>query len=328
MLHSPPSIKRFRAPLTLILVAACATLGFAGERPDTPSDDFWEINTRCAPRCRPADPASEAITFRRCENGTWQDSTRAALLDPTDARPLVIFVHGNLSQRGDALHAAGRLRSVLRCGAEGRAYRLALWSWPAGRVTRGIRRDALVKAGYSDTQALYLAALLQQLDPDVPVTLVGYSFGARAVCGALHLLDGGQAAGLRLDEPDASPPKQIRAVLVAAAMHAYWLGSGQRLGRALPMTTETTILVNSADPVLRRYAKLYGRRPRCGPAALGYVGPYGLASQARDRVRLVHVHCSVGRHHDWNDYLRSGQLRQAVVQSAFAERCEDPARGE
>jgi hypothetical protein len=241
----------------------------------------------------------------------------------------MIFLHGNLSDACEARGAGAALRRLLHCAAGDRPYRMALWSWPSQRVTRPLRRDAQVKARYSDTQGYYLAGLLRDLDPRVPITLVGYSFGARAVCDALHMLSGGEVVGLRpADSEHPEPPRRIRAVLIAAAMDAHWLGTRGRLAGAVPMTERTTILVNHLDPALKRYPKLYGRRCR-GPQALGYVGPRGLSAESAALVRLRSVGCSVGRHHGWDHYLRSCALRSAVVAATFsAAESEGPGQSD
>ena len=102
---------------------------------------------------------------------------------------------------------------------------------------RGIRADVLAKADFSDAQSYYLARFLADVQPGVPVSLLGYSLGNRAATGALELLSGGSIAGHCLPAEVLARAAQhrgrpYRVVLLAAANDADWLLPGHRDGRA------------------------------------------------------------------------------------------------
>ena len=89
-------------------------------------------------------------------------------------------------------------------------------------------------------------------DSAVPVSLVGYSFGARIITGAAALLASGEATGQAA--PSAKPPaprRPMRAVLVAAAEDYYWLAPDYSRGPGLGQMERVLITVNQADPVLK-----------------------------------------------------------------------------
>ena len=288
--------------------------------------EFWVVDTRCAPRCSPGAEGNSRIVFQREEECRWANAERADWLAAVRGRPLVIVAHGNWTGRGDALAMFRSVKRVVGAASDGRPYVLTGWSWPSDRSRGRIKPDLLRKARYSDTQSFYLADLLREVDPATPVTLVGYSYGARAIGGALHMLAGGRVAGMALDRP--APPREARlgVVLAAAAMHAHWFGPGQRHGLALEIADGMDIAINPCDPVLKRYPRLFGsgrcggllrRGAGSGPEALGYRGPTCLDAGQRDRVTVFNVSCPVGRNHGWYDYFRSARLRQSVCRWTF-----------
>ncbi len=153
--------------------------------------------------------------------------------------------------------------------AQGRPFRFVIFSWPAERLDAGTRDDAQCKAVRSDAQSYYLAWLINHMHRGVPLDLIGFSFGARAVTGALELLGGGCVAGQVL--PDRTPGHTpIRAMLVAAALDSDWLLPAHRHGLALGQVERMLVSVNPLDRALHFYPRLYGRG---GPEALGSCGP-------------------------------------------------------
>ena len=170
-------------------------------------------------------------------------------------------------------------------GAERRARRL-FPVWPAssttsgpcglssgrGPATRSAARssDVRTKADRSDVEAYYLARFLAAMKPEVQTGLIGYSYGARIIGGALHLLGGGTAA--RLDG------SAWRAA--ADARRLVGRGRARRLARCRAAITARPcrmaepwfITHNCCDPVLARYRWV----EKCGdPVALGYSGLFG-----------------------------------------------------
>jgi hypothetical protein len=160
---------------------------------------------------------------------------------------------------------------------------------------------------------------LRRMDPNVPVSLVGYSFGARTIAGALDLLAGGTFAGRTL--PDGAAPAKrapVRAVLWAAAMGAGWLSPGYAAGDALSVADRILVTRNLCDPVLKFYPLMYRGR---GPQAMGYVGPACISrlGAEAEKVAILPVECSVGRNHDVKCYLRAGPVRAQLAWYTLVE---------
>ncbi len=317
------------AVLSLSTLSLSARLQVAAAEHATsarPADQVWLINTRSAARCGTVDPADPRIAYSRFDgNGHWAASDRKTFVEGEGrSLPTVIFVHGNRTSRRLAVEDGWRvLRRIQRRGPftqdavpQG-PLRLVIWSWPSDRIRGNNRQDVRVKAGYSDVQGLYLADCLREIEPDVPVTLVGYSFGARAITGALHLLGGGRLAGRQL--PDVAPEDRPaprtepirRAVLIAPAMGSDWLLPGRRNGLALSQVKRLLITQNDSDPVLRWYPLLSGGRGR-GGEALGFV--VGTLTRRLPKVEVLNVSCSVGREHEWGAYLRAPGLVNRLVE--------------
>lgn len=287
----------------------------AGLGSDGPDDRIWLVSTRGAPSCRPDASAIEKIrVWKRGGGDRWVRSHLAALSSPHDpGTPTTFFLHGNRSDRGDAIREGW---SVYRCLARTDPrppIRLVIWSWPADRVSRRPRRDLQIKAARSDIQGYYLAECLGRMKGHGQVSLVGYSYGARAITAALELLAGGRIAGLRLAGDPGARPAEIRAVLIAAALDNDWLLPGRRNGLALSQVDGVLVTRNGCDPALKWYPMLYRRG---GSEALGFTGPAcpsRLGPEAR-KVDVLDVSCSVGKNHRWAAYIASMALRSRLAQ--------------
>jgi len=333
--------------MTIAAVVATFVLGAvrAGAAAE-PDAEVWLVSTRGAPRSRVSAEAGERIRyFVLSEARRWRPSSAEALIETLQTPvPTTVFVHGNRADSGVATSGAFELLRTIRRHAPEGAFRMVIWSWPSDRIRGGNRKDVRVKAAYSDVQGHYLADFLLRLDPQVPVSLVGYSFGARVITVALDLLDGGRRGNGALPEPGpqgptsaesasspaepgapvepispAEPPKR-RAVLIAAALDAGWLAPGGRHGRATRQVERMLITRNCCDPVLRLYPLMYGLG---GPQALGYVGPVCLGEN-RGKTETADVSCAVGRAHDWSRYLAAPALKRRLAEFSFL----DSAAGE
>jgi hypothetical protein len=134
----------------------------------------------------------------------------------------------------------------------------------------------------------------------------------------MQLLAGGQVAGRTMpDETVAAwsggKRNMVRAVLLAAAEDDDRLavdGEG-----CLPLSLLDRVLVtyNPCDRVLRHYPKLDDCR--CGPPALGFVGPSGTGNT--DKIEVIDVSGSVGRHHNWRRYSSSPEVCSFWPQYTF-----------
>jgi len=314
--------KRLRqntaSAVALLAIGGVAIVSVA---PATAADDtygeVWLISTRAAPRCGVGQTPQSGIGYWRLEDGcSWQRTDSEAFFHgPGETVPTIMFVHGNRADASTAVRDGRILARRVRQEASGRTFRFVIWSWPSDRVRGGPRRDARVKAGYTNTQSHYLADCLDRLAPDMPVTLVGYSFGARMIIAALDLLGEGRLAGGELrpqDDPQA--PALRRVVLVATAADADWLWPGGQRGSALSQVDRVLVTENRHDPVLKWYPLMY----RCGgPQAMGYAGPAGCRCIAS--IDVLNLTRTVGRNHDWARYAADPRLRCRLGWYCFFE---------
>ena len=170
------------------------------------------------------------------------------------------------------------------------------------------------KVDFSDVQSYYLARFLADFQPDAPVSLIGYSLGARVATGAMELLAGGSIADRRLPAEVVvrrarQHPRPFRVVLMAAACDADWLLPDHRDGQALSLVDRMLVTTDARDPAMKWYSRLYGRG---GPEALGYAGPCCLPQPGScGKIELIDVSCSVGRRHDWDIYATAPELASA-----------------
>ena len=331
------SANRFHSVLfpltTMVLLAALCGLSTTGwgattSNADTPcvkgtsgvngaAGQVWLISSRQAP-CNPPACGGEAALcyFFLGPNNQWVPASLDAYLATDNAAvPTVIFVHGNRVDADRAVCDGWLVLNPLTALAQGRPFRFVIFSWPADRLDTDARDDAQCKAIRSDAQSYYVAWLINRMHPAVPLDLIGFSFGARVVTGALELLGGGCVAGQVL--PDRTPGHgPMRVMLAAAAVDNDWLLPGHRDGLALGQVERMLISVDPLDRALHFYPRLYGRG---GPEALGAAGPNcpsQLGPQAA-KLDLVDVQCEVGKVHDWNNYASACGLTSRLGWYAF-----------
>lgn len=313
---------RSRKLAVCAVVTALLAAALGGTAVGADEGQVWLIDTRGATRSGQLESAVQHVNYRRLQpDRRWLEVDRTEFFRSHD-RPLptTIFIHGNRTSHSTAVGYGWQAYRRLERMAEGRPFRFVIWSWPSDRVRGGARHDVRVKACRSDAQSYYLAECLQHLDPDVPVSLIGYSFGARIITGALHLLGGGELAGRSLAQPArvlADGVKQVpprRAVLVAAALDANWLLPGRPNELALSQVQRLLVTRNVRDPVLKWYPRMYRHG---GPQALGFVGPATCLSD--EKVELLDLSCSVGRVHDWGRYWAATGLRRRLAWYTFLD---------
>lgn len=263
-----------------------------------PQDQIWVIDV-CDLGCGcDVLPSPGGLEVERFEAGSnWADSTLDDFLAAqTPDAETIVWVHGN---RVEPWLARSRgldvYRSLVAQDHQNRAIRMVIWSWPAAQI-RGQLNDVRVKAYRTDPAGYQLAWVLAQIDPQTPLGLVGFSYGARVITGALHILGGGSLGSLALPTRANSEPRRARVVLMSAALDDHWLLPGHYHGRALSQVESMLLLNNSCDRVLQRYHLLYhGGRA----SALGYCGlacPYMLGDDL-GKIDQRDVCCEVGRVH-------------------------------
>ena len=232
--------------------------------------------------------AYEEVGCRR-----WQPSDLESFLAFDASVPTIVFVHGNQVTASDAKQAGLTLyRRMMQYGGDGPPIRLVIFSWPSAQVG-GLLRDVRVKAARTGPAGCQLAWLLDQMPAETPISLVGFSFGARIITGGLHILAGGSLGHLALPQRvhPARPPMNV--VLLSAALHAHWLGEGQYHGLAMSRVNQMLLVNNCRDPALRLYHLAFkGGRPQ----ALGLRGPTCLSFEQRSKIQMRDVSRHVSRH--------------------------------
>ncbi len=219
-------------------------------------------------------------------------------------------MHGNRESSQAAEHDGGNVFLRMRHFVpSGHSFRFVIWSWPSDKI-HGPVRDLRVKAQRSDLEAYPLAWLISQMRPDAPVAVCGYSYGARLVTGALHLLGGGGLAGNRLPVDGRLERRPMRSVLVAGALDHDSLAPGHRSGLALSQVEGMLITVNHRDPALKWYRRLFGLH---GPPAIGWSGAAGYTPG----VWQMDVSAQVGKSHELSDHVAVPGIWSHVSQFAL-----------
>ena len=262
--------------------------------------------------------AERYTTVEGRRRGQWRSIPLDELIASVEpGTPTIFFAHGNRVEcnevRPRALWVYRRL-AANRC--DDRPIRFIIFSWPSERV-HGPLKDTRLKAARTRPAALHLAWLVNQTSPDSQIGFMGYSFGARVMSGAGHLLAGGRLGNLMLPDRQSMPPRPISAVYIAAAFDADWLGRGHYHGRSMEQIDRLLVVTNRRDPAMRLYPLLY-REYRA--QAMGFEGPTSLTREASSRVHLRRVGANVGRTHDIHDYLsKGGFMSSAWRRLTFAD---------
>jgi len=291
--------------------SASATTGafaaaFTDVRNTTPAcqprlhDEVWVVSSRSL-GCpdNEASPLQLETQQFDLSSHIWNASSLDAFLAASDpAKPTVVWVHGNWKDAGTARAEGLEVYQQLTSGVAGHPIRFVIFSWPANR-TRGLREDARRKYYRTNSDSYYLAWLVSQIDPKVPVDFVGFSFGAKVVTGALHVLGGGTLAGHALPQPiTARAPMQ--AVPICPAVNNYALAIDGSNGQALPVVYRMLALNNGCDRALKHYPAV---DPCNRPQALGYTGAVGPLGENAGKLRQVDLCCAVGKEHYWGAYF-------------------------
>jgi hypothetical protein len=264
-------------------------------------DEVWLVSSRslCCPDCEKLPPEFEVWQFDTADH-EWNRSSQGAFLASKDASlPTVFWVHGNRKYADEARDDGIEVYQQLTAGVSGnRSIRFVIYSWPAAPI-HGLREDARVKAARTNSDGYYLAWLINQMDSKLPVDFIGYSFGARIVTGALHMLGGGELCGWIL--PDrVKRVAPMEAVLVAPAVNNDWLAIGHPHGDALPVVDRMLSLNNYCDRALKHYGAI---DPCSKPEALGYTGAVGPLGDNANKLRELNMCCAVGKRHYWGSYF-------------------------
>jgi hypothetical protein len=318
-----PPMRQIACCLTLLLTIALGSLAApplqAGPRPggqrysarSRAQDQIWLVSTRQLgiAESRLCTVPALGVWKYDVSGNAWKKSSLDAFLATDDpAVPTNIFVHGNWLTLGDSVEVGFvYYRHEAEQALSERPLRLVLWSWPSAQADRPLR-DVRAKYGRTDTEAAYLAWFLGRIQPQVKVSLVGYSFGAPIITGALHEMatHGGALAAAPVSKVSREP---YRAVLLAAAEDECVLGKQGEHCQALSQVDRLLNIKNPCDPALKWFRFV----DRCArPEALGYHGAGRLTAAAAAKVRELDASPIVGKQHNWRPYLLSPSIIEAT----------------
>jgi pimeloyl-ACP methyl ester carboxylesterase len=295
-------------PVSGTEVSAQGAAGHVVQKDAASDCDLWLISTRhLACFCTTPEAAPEYEIERYDQETGWESSNLAALLADGDFLTTVIYVHGNRIETDEVRQQAWQVCDGFeRVGPGGARMRIVIWSWPSGQV-HGQLQDIRVKAQRTLCEGYYMAYFLSQLGRDRRLSLVGYSFGARIVASALHLLSGGTIRGQQLSVNAEQAPERVRVAVLAAAVERGTLDPGGVWSRAWLSIDELLVLVNPLDPVLKRFWLV---DLRSKPKALGYAG----MPTAHPRAEQIDASCYVGRTHQERAYLGNTAVMRLLAQ--------------
>jgi hypothetical protein len=272
-----------------------------------PQDEVWVISSRHLGWPCEEVATQPALKYWRwdCDKNNWRKVAAARFFE-TDSATVVTFfyVHGNRVDSWQAIDLGWyTYDSIVTRGDDARPVRYVIWSWPSTEI-QGQLKDLRYKAARTDAEGYYLGWVLAQIREDVPVSLMGFSFGARVITGSMHLAGGGELGGQQLVHGGAGK-RRMRCVLMAGALHNYWLSPNCYHGRATRANDRMLILANSCDKILQKYHWLFKGED---PAALGVTG----LAWRDDTGRIAEFDCApaVGETHDSLMYLDAPQLNQ------------------
>ena len=342
-LATPRRHRRFgrAAVIALVALTTCAAAGMVARAADVaPSvfcngirmqDEIVLVSVRpvgCS--CDPETLAKgvQVQAYQVCDESgrrRWQPYDLESLVTADASVPTLVFVHGNQIAPGeDKQEGLTVYRRLVNYGGNSGPIRCVIFSWPSTKI-RGPLNDYRVKAARTRPVGCEFAWFLNQLPADTPLTLVGYSYGARVITGGLHILAGGTLSGLGLDQPVHTDRRPVNVVLIAAALHANWLGPNQYHGLAMSQVDHMLMLNNCQDVAMRYYhfSSKYGR-----PQALGLRGPTCISPEDRAKITMRDLSCYDGPRHDLFRYLAApgvpGQIWEALMDSESAAPAAEP----
>ena len=317
---APAGLVLARGLLAFIfsLYGATAILAAQASGPDVEGlaprvgDEWWIIDSRsivcdnCLSRCPPDPSRLRTQRYMPCQG--WRRSSVDEFLlaggeeslDDSDTIT-VFYVTGNRDDVDETLEDGLQVYATLVACSPCVRIRFVIWSWPSDKVC-GPLRDFRVKAERTDCESYLLSSVLVRLGSSARLSLVGYSFGARVIAGALHLAAGGAIDCCAL--PHAAASLSTRVVFFAPAFDNDWLLPGRRNGLALTQVDRLWTSYNLRDPVLKRYPIIV---KRADPVALGYAGLARGPWPAEYSARLCaeNVSNAIGKTHWMEAYLDS-----------------------
>ncbi len=284
------------------------------EEADCPAElDVWVVSTRCLPGiCSLPKEVSfgiERLVGEPCCR-RWERAELAELVSEP-WRPFVVFIHGNRYSPADAKEQGLALaRRLARHACGGVAPRVVIFSWPSeqqGFLLKDVRQK--YERAYADGH--YLAWLLCQLEPQQPVSIVGYSLGALVAAEALDDLARTSPDGIRW----ADRPGGTNLVFVTPAVRCDAFAPRGPYRDAIEGLDAMSLLINSRDGALRFFPLL---EPAVRVDAMGYVGMPRRWMPAEVEYTSLNAAGMVGKLHTMWQYLDSPALSSRIAGGALS----------
>ncbi len=291
---------------------------------DLRGDRFWLINTRSMSsntfNMNLNQPNFRIERLDRCGNRRPSSlDDYISSMDPT--RPRIIYVHGHRREAPVAITQGMYIyQQVARHRVDGQPFDWVIWSWPSEGQSI-LMSDVREKAMRTNAQGLYVAWLLREHHQhSQPTGLIGFSFGARVVSGALHALAGGSLGSRTIGEP-AITGANIDVGFLAPALDNRWMAANGYHRLATQNLNRLLLLYNDRDFALK-YFRLISQDPRS--EALGHTGPRCFAPRHDGtplQIRSLNCANTVGNHHSEKTYYEqscyAGREMSSLLQSVM-----------
>lgn len=316
MIHArfPTPIRLLGWFPALVAVGLAITAAAAAAEPGGCDEDVWVVSSRRLPAICTL-PVAPRFGVERLASQDGRHRWQPAALDELLAepgRPLVVFVHGNRYDAGDAKDQVRRLaRSCAGSMPDGQSPRMVAFSWPSDPDEHFVR-DSREKFLRAQSDAYYLAWLLGHIDGERPVAIVGYSFGALLSLEALDhvaVAPAAEGGGWR------SRAGRVHVVLVAAAARADALAPRGAYRDAVSGIDRLTLVNNTRDFALKFFPFL--DRQRTSTALGREILPSRWLS---GRVEFAQFDAApiIGKVHNFSVYLDAPSLRSRITDGAVA----------
>lgn len=268
------------------------------------------VGTSCDPERLRAGLHCQRLEINEHSHSHWSSYDWQKLVEPTAHQRVIVYVHGNRVSPGEDVYRGMKVYRSLCAAGKGKSLRFIIWSWPSSEVP-GFIKDVHVKAARTRPAGWQLAWFLDQLPEETPVSLMGYSFGARVLSGSLHILGGGSLGNLSLPRRNHPQRPPFRVGMVAAAYDADWLQPGHFHQRALSQMEQLVLVTNHRDPAMRLYHFSVDR------GRIHALGKHGIAQpqtlgEVNRRIRRIDVTAQVGRTHLLGDYLAASSKMNSL----------------
>lgn len=295
-----------------LLFIAVVTSGHAAETSATPArvceagvreqDQVFLLSTRNL-ACSDKNEELPSFAISRWEANLWKATPHYDFVANDPGLRTIIYVHGNRVDASFAIQGGMTVyRQLVACAGD-EPIRFIIWSWCSDQI-RGPRRDAKAKACTADEEGILLGRFIHRFPAGQQVGLIGFSFGARMIATALHLVGGGEWQGVRLP---AREHAEFHTVLWAAAVDNNWLLPGCPHGCAVKACQHWLITINNCDESLKFYHRL---ERRGGTHALGFTGIAGKSQLGADAagIRECTVQHLIGASHLTLSYPNSAGI--------------------